>query len=574
TGTVTITAADIDNGSADACGIQSLKAGHSRVATSDAGPNTVTLTVTDVNGNTSTGTAVVTVEDNTAPVVNTQNITVQLDATGTVTITAADIDNGSADACGIQSLSLDQTAFDCTNVGPNTVTLTVTDVNGNTATGTAVVTVEDRTAPVPEQNQLPVITATCSVDSLTAPVARDNCGTVITATSTAVLPITENTVISWVFTDASGNETVQNQEVRIVDPTAPVITGFPVGLEEILNGADPYILPDFTDTAKATDNCDLISFTQSPAAGTVYSQAGEVRVTLTARDRFGNETQVSFNITLSNRVIVDLENPQLITVPWNTPLGTISLPSTVQVGLSNGEKRELAVTWNTSSYNPLLAAVYQLDGTLELGDIENPEDLQPSLLILVEDKLAPTDILLSNTGFRADISTNEEIGLFTTVDDQDNIHNYELVSAFNNDGKYFRIEGNRLYLNTTDPLPGKTRFTIVVSSTDRVGNIIERTFVLNRTRIPLNEVVIFNSFTPDGDGKNDTWGVPELAYFRGGRVQVFERDGRRVFYTESPEESWDGTYEGKELPTGTYIWTLESRETGEVRRGVLTLMRY
>ncbi|MBC6369225.1 T9SS type B sorting domain-containing protein, partial [Algoriphagus sp. AK58] len=67
--------------------------------------------------------------------------------------------------------------------------------------------------------------------------------------------------------------------------------------------------------------------------------------------------------------------------------------------------------------------------------------------------------------------------------------------------------------------------------------------------------------------------TPNLKYFRGGRVQVFDRDGRRLFYTESPTVSWDGTYEGKEMPTGTYIWILESRETGEVRRGTLTLIR-
>jgi hypothetical protein len=48
----------------------------------------VTLTVTDANGNTSTCDATVTVEDNIAPTAICQNITVQLDATGNVTITS------------------------------------------------------------------------------------------------------------------------------------------------------------------------------------------------------------------------------------------------------------------------------------------------------------------------------------------------------------------------------------------------------------------------------------------------------------------------------------------------------
>src|SRR5690606_7348083 len=96
----------------------------------------------------STATAIVIVEDNVDPVAAAKDITVQLDANGAATITAADIDNGSNDACGIASLSLDVTEFDCNNVGANTVILTVTDNNGNISTATAVVTVEDNVDPV------------------------------------------------------------------------------------------------------------------------------------------------------------------------------------------------------------------------------------------------------------------------------------------------------------------------------------------------------------------------------------------------------------------------------------------
>ncbi|WP_040254839.1 hypothetical protein, partial [Psychroserpens mesophilus] len=77
------------------------------------GNNTVTLTVTDNNGNSSTCTATVDVQDNTNPTAICQNTTVVLDASGHGSITTADIDNGSNDACGIQSLTLDQTSFDC-----------------------------------------------------------------------------------------------------------------------------------------------------------------------------------------------------------------------------------------------------------------------------------------------------------------------------------------------------------------------------------------------------------------------------------------------------------------------------
>jgi hypothetical protein len=147
-GNASITAADINNGSNDACGIASLALDVTSFDCSDIGGNPVVLTVTDNNGNVSTCPATVTVEDNVAPVAICQSITVQLDASGNASITTADINNGSNDACGIASLSLDITSFDCSDVGANTVVLTVTDNNGNVSTCPATVTVEDNVAPV------------------------------------------------------------------------------------------------------------------------------------------------------------------------------------------------------------------------------------------------------------------------------------------------------------------------------------------------------------------------------------------------------------------------------------------
>ncbi|MBK9453146.1 MAG: HYR domain-containing protein, partial [Bacteroidetes bacterium] len=51
------------------------------------------------------------------------------------------MNNGSSDACGIASLALNITTFNCANVNGNTVILTVTDVNGNSSTCSANVTI-------------------------------------------------------------------------------------------------------------------------------------------------------------------------------------------------------------------------------------------------------------------------------------------------------------------------------------------------------------------------------------------------------------------------------------------------
>ena len=66
------------------------------------------MTVTDVNGNVSTCTSTITVQDNINPTAICQNLTVQLDASGAGSITAAQVDNGSFDNCSIATMTLDK----------------------------------------------------------------------------------------------------------------------------------------------------------------------------------------------------------------------------------------------------------------------------------------------------------------------------------------------------------------------------------------------------------------------------------------------------------------------------------
>ena len=112
-------------------------------ATYPIGTTTVVWTATDESGNTATANQLVIVTDATAPTVLTQNVTIALDENGQASITAALINNGSTDNCGILSITASQLNFDCGNAGANTVTLTITDIHGNVATGTAIVTVEN-----------------------------------------------------------------------------------------------------------------------------------------------------------------------------------------------------------------------------------------------------------------------------------------------------------------------------------------------------------------------------------------------------------------------------------------------
>ena len=138
-GSVSITTDMIDNGSFDNCAIASYALDNDTFSCTNVGDNQVTLTVTDVNGNVSSATANVVVNDVTSPTVITQTATVTL-ANGEASISTFDVDGGTFDNCSF-TLSLDNDMFTCSDIGENTVTLTATDASGNTSSQTATVNV-------------------------------------------------------------------------------------------------------------------------------------------------------------------------------------------------------------------------------------------------------------------------------------------------------------------------------------------------------------------------------------------------------------------------------------------------
>lgn len=68
-----------------------------------------------------------------------------------------------------------------------------------------------------------------------------------------------------------------------------------------------------------------------------------------------------------------------------------------------------------------------------------------------------------------------------------------------------------------------------------------------------------NSFTPNGDGNNDEWGIiGEGVDLEDFELSIFDRWGREVFYSRNPNFKWDGTQriDKRQAPIGTYHYTL------------------
>ncbi|WP_177192213.1 MBG domain-containing protein [Chitinophaga arvensicola] len=72
-------------------------------------------------------------------------------------------------------------------------------------------------------------------------------------------------------------------------------------------------------------------------------------------------------------------------------------------------------------------------------------------------------------------------------------------------------------------------------------------------QLAIQNISIPNTFSPNGDGVNDYWTIPELANYPQANVAIINRDGQLVFESKNFSR-WDGKNAGKDLPAGVYFY--------------------
>lgn len=87
-----------------------------------------------------------------------------------------------------------------------------------------------------------------------------------------------------------------------------------------------------------------------------------------------------------------------------------------------------------------------------------------------------------------------------------------------------------------------------------------------------------NSFTPNKDGKNDTWQPVFYGDFQGGQYElsIFDRWGKKVYWTVIIDAGWDGTFKGQPCKEDVYNWEMKLNTTSvqnKTVRGTITLIR-
>ncbi|MFL5773287.1 MAG: PKD domain-containing protein, partial [Flavisolibacter sp.] len=89
----------------------------------------------------------------------------------------------------------------------------------------------------------------------------------------------------------------------------------------------------------------------------------------------------------------------------------------------------------------------------------------------------------------------------------------------------------------------------------------------------LKPVAVPNSFSPNGDGINDTWKIPNLADYPGCNVEVYNRYGQMVYKSFGYSNPWDGKYNGSVLPFGTYYYIITLKNGFTPVTGSVTIVK-
>jgi gliding motility-associated-like protein len=89
----------------------------------------------------------------------------------------------------------------------------------------------------------------------------------------------------------------------------------------------------------------------------------------------------------------------------------------------------------------------------------------------------------------------------------------------------------------------------------------------------LLDPIVPNAFTPNNDGVNDIWEIKYLDTYVGCTVDVFNRNGQKVFSSVGYKTAWNGQVNNGDLPLGVYYYIIDPKNGRKPVNGYVTIIR-
>ncbi len=295
----------------------------------------------------------------------------------------------------------------------------------------------------------------------------------------------------------------------------------------------------YSDDASLCTKTATIQVGKAPNIEPINSKA--IKVQYQCRESWDN-TSVSENyielffdntILTASNTFYALNSTNLVdAVPFSEFIGNKAIIRNIPAG----KDQYFTIFYKTCTY------------TIPVGQYFDVEEYDPLMLTDKTDPKSLNTIKVEATGGKAP-------------------YTYRFNGIISDDGNEYHIMPADKGYVTPD---GKVIKQIDVKVLDDLG--CTRTLTIEKEFI---DIKIPNNFTPNGDGNNDDWGPNDPRSYPNMTIAIYDRYGRLIAQLEKGQR-WDGTYEGKHLPTGDYWYIIRLNEDKDDSReflGNMTLFR-
>ncbi len=161
---------------------------------------------------------------------------------------------------------------------------------------------------------------------------------------------------------------------------------------------------------------------------------------------------------------------------------------------------------------------------------------------------------------------SDNFGLTCILSNSTNPSNYTFQWTHLNTGTIYNSQ------NVANPVSISGFNTYVVNVTNPWCQFATDTVVVFK-EMDLSDfpVIIPNAITPNGDGKNDEWIIENIEYYPDAIINVYNKWGQLVYSGRGNHKPWDGTYKGRILPPGSYMYSIKISDT-EAYMDIITII--
>lgn len=434
----------------------------------------------------------------------------------------------------------------------NNVVMTVTDDSGNFSTCDFDITVVDLVGPnlpCPVNPSVPV-NSNCeyivpSYDTVLA--ITDNCGTINNfsqspAAGTILSGVGTQQSVSIFIEDDNGNSNSCSFIITLADTISPLLN-CPGNQSVTIDANCQYIIPDLSTVAVFSDFCDANpTFTQSPIAGTTVT--GIITLNMTVTDASGNTNTCSIQTQPDDQIAPTITCPSdsascndiftFSTPIGNDNCGVVAVSQTDGSGYVSGDSFPTGTT------------TIEFTATDEVGNTN-------SCSFNINVYPTPQIVIIND----ATIEEKDSILLTTTIDIYDTLIWSPTYNLSNDtiESPWASPNANITYIITAISAEGCT----AVDSVEITVNQID-------------ELIINNFVSPNGDGKNEFWTMNKPSIISGCTVSIYDRWAKLVWETTSYENQWNGNNSADEpLPDGTYFYNIVCPGEDDIKGSILLI---